>query len=385
MNVSRAQTAPVAALRADPRGGYARGVSCRMELRALTLAVACGCGTLSPEPSSSSPVVDAPRVAVPPRPAVLDAASAHALAPLPARLGQFSLDAYAGVRAFGADAALPIDLACERVLGPGCADDNGLERVVAVRYVDADGGRATLDVLVSRFEDVDRAYASFSEALLGERDPLALTAQPLDLPGLAALDGERVDGWLGRYVVSLVHGDETRPAEQRVSSAAAHLPASARSLLEALPAEPELPLAVQKLPRANRIPLAARLVPGDALGVPGMGMAAIGHYREQSKRWRVLAIVRSDDDSARDVLSTLSRNPAAHPIRNAPLGALSFTERRLPAEPSVGWVVGQRQEVIYGVGDEATALPEFMPAEREAAVKLSLLDKLVKLTRTHLE
>jgi hypothetical protein len=26
-----------------------------------------------------------------------------------------------------------------------------------------------------------------------------------------------------------------------------------------------------------------------------------------------------------------------------------------------------------------------MPAEREAAVKLSLLDKLVKLTRTHLE
>jgi hypothetical protein len=289
------------------------------------------------------------------------------------------------VRAFGTDAALPLESACEQVLGPGCADDNGLERVVAVRYVDFEGTRATLDVIASRFEDADRAYASFTESLLGERDPLELTAQPLDLPGISVLDGERVGSWLGRYVLSLAYGDETQPAEQRAAAAAALLPESARRLLDALPAQDELPLAVQKLPRAQRIPLGARLVPGDALGVPGMGMAAIGHYRDQSKRWRVLAIVRSDDDSAKDVLSTLSRNPAAHPIRNAPLDAISFTERRLPAEPYVGWVVGQRQEVIYGVGDEATALPEFMPAEREAAVKLSLLDKLVKLTRTHLE
>jgi hypothetical protein len=99
----------------------------------------------------------------------------------------------------------------------------------------------------------------------------------------------------------------------------------------------------------------------------------------------VLAIVRPDDEAAKDVLSTLGRTPAAHGLRNAPLDALSFTERRLPAEPYVGWVVGQRHEVIYGVGDEATALPEFMPADREAAVKLSLLDKLVKLTKVHLE
>ena len=48
-------------------------------------------------------------------------------------------------------------------------------------------------------------------------------------------------------------------------------------------------------------------------------------------------------------------------------------------------MVGQRQEVIYGVGDEATALPELTSAEREAAVKLSLADKLVELTRTHTE
>ena len=57
----------------------------------------------------------------------------------------------------------------------------------------------------------------------------------------------------------------------------------------------------------------------------------------------------------------------------------------VPAEPWVGWVVGQRQEVVYGVGDEAAALPEFMPAEREAAVKLGLLDKLAKLSKVHQE
>jgi hypothetical protein len=118
---------------------------------------------------------------------------------------------------------------------------------------------------------------------------------------------------------------------------------------------------------------------GDAFGVPGLGASGRGYYRDERKRWRVLSVVRPDGESAKDVLSTLSRHPSAKKIKG--VDALQLIERRLPSEPHVGWVIGQRGSVIYGIGDEATVLPEFMPAEREASVKLSLHEKLVKLTR----
>jgi hypothetical protein len=366
-------------------------VSRGLKLGALAVVALSGCGARAPSPagaaldgSSEGRTEDADPSAIRAK-SERDAASARALGPLPHRLERFTLDPYAEVRAFGTDRAAPLERACEQILEPGCAEGRGLDQVIAARYVDGEGSRATLDVTVSRYLDADGAYAAFTDGLIGERDPLELTARPLDVPGLGVLDGERVASWLGRYVVSVSYGDETEPAERRAAAATARLPEATRRLLAALPAHPDLPLSVQRLPRAHRIPLGARLVPGDALGIPGMGMGAVGYYRDADKRWRVLAIVRPDDEAAKDVLSTLGRNPAARSIRNAPLDALSFTERRLPAEPYVGWVVGQRHEVIYGVGDEATALPEFTSAEREAAVKLSLLDKLVKLTKVHLE
>lgn len=360
-------------------------------LGALAVVALSGCGARAPSPAGAAlGGTNQGRVeGTDPRAARTEsehkASSARALGPLPRQLERFTLDPYAEVRALGTSRGAPIGRACEQILEPGCADGRGLEHVIAARYVDDTGGHATLDVIVSRYVNGEGAYAGFTDSLIGERDPLQLTARPLDAPGLGVLDGDRVASCLGRYVVSLSYVDESEPAERRAAAAAARLPEAARRLLAALPAEADLPLSVQKLPRAHRIPLGARLVAGDALGVAGMGMGALGYYRDGDKRWRVLAIVRPDDESARDVLSTLDRSPAARSIRSAPLDALAFTERRLPAEPQVGWVVGQRHEVIYGVGDEPTALPEFMPAEREAAVKLSLPDKLVKLTKVHLE
>jgi hypothetical protein len=402
-------------LRAAPLGGYAPGVSRAFELETLAFAVLSGCAAPAQSPGGSRPNGPSPTASPDADPAApvlaageLDAASVRALGPVPRQLDRFHLDPYAEVRAFGTNALAPLERACERILGPGCVDGQGLEHVLALRYVggpgdvdgpgdvggeghldgegeDGQGSRATLDVLVARYDDAESAYSSFTESLIGEHDPLELTARPLDVPGLGVLDGERVGSWLGRHVISLFYTDPVEPSDRRQAQAAAELPGVTRRLLAALPAEPDLPLSVQKLPRAHRIPLGARLVAGDALGVPGMGMGAVGYYRDADKRWRVLAIVRPDVESAKDVLATLGKNPAARRIVQAPLEAFAFTERRLPAEPYVGWVVGRRHEVVYGIGDEATALPEFMPAEREAAVKLSPLEKLVKLTQVHLE
>jgi hypothetical protein len=308
------------------------------------------------------------------------------LAPLPAVAGGFCLEAYGRVRAYGAGSPLPLERACEQVLGPGCAvvGDHGLERVVAVRYVDARGGSASIDLIASRFVDAAGAYAHFGDQLIGERDPASLALEELGAPGVAAREGERFSAWLGRYELSAYYSDTAEDPETRARAAAVRLPELARGLLGSLPAETELPLAVQKLPADNRVPFGARLVLGDALGVPGMGMGAIGYHRQGERRWRTLAIVRPDAEAAQDVLGTLAASPGARRLRT-PLDTVALTFRRLPAEPNVTWVVGQRRELLYGVGDEATALPESTSAEREASVNLSLPDKLLELNRMHTE
>jgi hypothetical protein len=247
--------------------------------------------------------------------------------------------------------------------------------------VHARGGSSQVDLVLYHFDSIEGSYAHFTERLLGDADPAELDVKQLEMPGLGVLYGEHVRAWRGRHALWLRHTDEAEDVEQRLEAAARDLPELARQLLDALPGEAGLPELVKRLPESQRIPLGARLTFDDALGVPGLGKSACGYYREADKRWRVLAIVRGDNESAKDVMSTLLRDPAARKIKGAPFDAIHFTERRLPSEPHVGWVIGQRGEVVYGIGDEATVLPELMRAPREASVKLNLHEKLVKLTR----
>jgi hypothetical protein len=276
--------------------------------------------------------------------------------------------------------------ACERVLGPGCLDEprEGLERVWTLRYLVRTVPGADVDAVLAQFRSSEGAYAHFTRLVVGDADPASLDVSVLELPGVGVLRTGGVMGYRGRHVFWLRYSEEQQPPEARLRAAREHLPQLAQLLSASLPAEEGLPVSVQKLPQAQRLPLGVRLVLDDALGVPGLGASAQGYYAEGAKRWRVFTIVRPDAESAKDVVSSLLRHPAAKKIKNAPLDAVQFIERRLPSEPHVGWVVGQRAEVVYGIGDEASVLPEFMPAQREAAVKLSLLEKLVKLTRIHI-
>ncbi len=45
----------------------------------------------------------------------------------------------------------------------------------------------------------------------------------------------------------------------------------------------------------------------DLLGIAGTGPGALGFYREGAERYRVFALTRSDEDSAKDVLKTLRK------------------------------------------------------------------------------
>lgn len=303
---------------------------------------------------------------------------------LPEHPGRFCRDPGAPLRHFGELDEEPLRSACERVLGPSCFADlgHGLERVSVLRYLDAARPERGIDAVLSRFESSDSAYAHFSDVLIGDADPANLAVSPVDAPGVALIERGRLFAWRGRHVLRLGHFDGTRaPEPDRVDSDLLEL---GGALLEGLPEAEGTPRALSKLPNLYRLPQGSRLVLGDALGVSGLGANAVGYYRNGGKRWRVVAILRPDVDSAKDVMSTLGRHPNSDKIKGIP-GVLEFVERRLSSEPQVEWVIGQRGEVIYGIGDEAAALPEFMPAAAEAKVKLSLHEKLVQLSRIHLE
>jgi hypothetical protein len=303
---------------------------------------------------------------------------------LPERAGDFCLDRWAPPSGYGEGASQSLERACERVLGPSCRGEErvGLQRVVRFHYVQAQDPASGVDGVLSRFEDALGAYAHFTHAVVGDGDPADLTATALDESRLVQR-GDSLFAWRGREVLWLRHADERQTAAQRAQAALAALPPLARSVLDLLGDSSALPAAVQRLPDAGRVPLGVRVLLGDAFGVAGLGPSARGYYRQGKQRWRVVALVRADAEGAEDVMSTLEEQPDARRIENAPLDALKLTERRSAFEPQLGWVIGRRAEVVVGIGDEETALPESAAGRRDADVELTLQEKLSKLLEAH--
>jgi hypothetical protein len=295
------------------------------------------------------------------------------------RVGEFSLDRLAPPLVYGGEGE-SLERACERVLGPGCRSDEHawLERVETLRYLSDSSRARSVEGVLSHFSDLASAYAHFTRMVVGDADPTELDATALDDGSLVRL-GDSLVGWRSHEVLLLTLVDEELPPDRREASAAETLPGLARALLSRRGEAGAVPAAVQRLPDAERIALGVRFLLADAFGVAGLGPSARGYYQSGEKRWRVLAIARPDAESAEDVMQSLGRRPDAHPLPNAPLEALELTERRLPGEPPLGWLIARRGDVVLGIGDEANVLPEFMPAAAEAMVKLSRQEKLAKL------
>jgi hypothetical protein len=298
---------------------------------------------------------------------------------LPASPVGYCVDRYAELATYGVEGAQPIERARVRVLGLGLTEDYGLDRLVTLRYASRAGRGSGVEVVLSRFERSAGASAFFADRLVGDLDPASLDATALPGPGQAVLRGDEVLAWRGRHVLWLHHDDEQVPPDTARAEAASELPPLTQALMAVLPEDEGTPPELERLPEEARVPLGARVVLGDPFGIGGLGLSARGYYREGSQRWRVVAIVRPDAESARDVFGTLGRSPGARRLEGGE--AIAITERRLPSEPQLDWVFGQRGEVIYGVGDEPTALPEFMPARDESTVKLTLGEKLLRLSR----
>jgi hypothetical protein len=103
--------------------------------------------------------------------------------------------------------------------------------------------------------------------------------------------------------------------------------------------------------------------------VSGVGRGALGFYKDGERRYRIFASVRLEEDSAKDVIKTLKKQPGAKAIKDSPIDAVIVGVPEGEGGPKVEWVVGRSGGVVAGVGDEPFAISA---ASRDGAAKPKL-------------
>ena len=302
-------------------------------------------------------------------------------APLfPRQAGDYCIDPNGDARAYGEAASGTLDTVCTELLDGECEvyKSFGLRRVVTLRYVDGKGSPGTVNVNLSRFANSEGAYGFFTKRVIADADPAESAPASLEAGGAGALGTGIAYVWRADMVAELSYTNELESPDQIKASSARVLPELAKILGEKLAGDPKPLPAVTKLPAEQRVPMGISYAAKDALGISGVGPGATGYYRDGTTRYRVLSLVRLDEDSAKDVIGTIRKIPGSKAIKDAPHDATSFALRDDEASPRVSWVIGRKGSVVLGIGDEPFAL-RAAPAGKDEAFKLSEQQKLDKL------
>ncbi len=303
---------------------------------------------------------------------------AESAAFFPRAVGDYCIDPNGETRAYGEGAGGTLDKVCTELFDGECEvyKSFGLKRVVTLRYVDGKGSPGSVNVNLSRFASKDGAYGFFTKRVIADADPADNAPAALDAGGAGALGTGIAYVWRGMYVAELSYTNEVESPDQLKASSKRVLPDVAQALGGKLPGDKLPPAAVQALPAEHRVPMGVGFDARDALDVSGAGPGAEGFYKDGDKRWRVLAIVRPDADSAKDVMTTLKKLPGAKGLKGTLFEALSFGRRSDDSSPRIEWVVGRKDGRVFGVGDEEDVLTQDQSAEEQAKVSLSAQQKL---------
>jgi hypothetical protein len=298
------------------------------------------------------------------------------------RLRGFCLDPNGGDKAFGEGATLPLEHMCDLFDGE-CEvyKGYGVRRVVEARYVDGAGSPATIDVHLSKFGTTEGAYAMFTRRVVGDGDPADdSTPHPIEGGGAAALGLGNAYLWRGLYLAELTYNNETA-AEAAIKAAGEKLlPPLIKEMGARIPGDTALPPAAAALPKDDLLPLGARFITKDLLGVEGVGSGAFGYYKASAKRWRVASVVRADTDQAKDVLSTLAKRPGAGREKSLGEGAVRVMLKDGESAP-VEWVFARTGKQVLGVGDEPRVLRAGQTADEHAKVTLTKDEKIERLKK----
>ncbi len=303
-----------------------------------------------------------------------------AVAYFPGKAGNFCLDPNGSDKAYGADAGTSIDEICNLFDGE-CEiyKRHDVDRVVEARYVDGSGSGATIDVYLSRYESTEKAYAMFTKRVVGDGDPAHPdTPRPIEGGGVSALGIGNAYLWRGKHLAEITFNDTSAASADDVKKKAdAILPGLVKAFGAKLPGEAGLPTAAARLPKEQRLPLGLRFVTDELLGVKGTGAGAFGYYRDGEKRWRTVAIVKTDAATAKDVMKSFGGLEGA--AKEKGIGEEAVRVIVSYKGPEAEWLLARQGETIVGIGDESRVLRDGMSPDEHRKKTLSQEDKRERL------
>ena len=297
--------------------------------------------------------------------------------------GGYCLDPQGEPKTYGAQGKFSMDEVCTTAFDGECEVYKrfGLERVVVVRYVDGSGAPNSVEVNLSRFSTSDGAYAMFTKRVVADGDPARATVKPAPLGAMGATSSSNAYVWRGSYLVELtfVTEDTKMTPEQMAQQNEQSTAAIARDIGAKLPGPTDLPPAASALPVTSRFPLGIAYHPKEALGVTGIGPAAVGYYRDGEKRWRDVAIVRPDAEGAKEVFRAFKLKPGSLPIKGLADDTVQVVVQEAPDRAKAEYIVARRGALVAAVGDEELVLDPAIPKEKQAPLKLTRDEKMLKV------
>jgi hypothetical protein len=302
---------------------------------------------------------------------------------VPRSAGGFCLDPQSEPKTYGDQGKLSMDEVCTAAFDGECEVYKrfGLDRVVALRYVDGSGAPNSVEVYVSRFKSQDGAYAMYTKRVVADGDPANASVKPLAAGAAAAMSSSNAYVWRGSYLAELTFvTEDTKMTPQAMAQANERSTgAIARELGAKLPGSADLPAAAAALPSAQRLPLGIAYYPKDALGLSGIGPVAVGYYKDGDKRWRQVSIVRADAEGAKEAFRVFKSEKGSQPVKGVGDEAVQVVLKEAADRPKAEYVVARKGATVAAVGDEELVLDAAAPAEKQAALKLTKDEKVAKL------
>jgi hypothetical protein len=285
----------------------------------------------------------------------------------PRLVGGYCLDPRGETRTYGEKAKLDMEAVCTTAFDGECAvyAQFGLKRLVALRYVNGQGGAGTVEVYLSRFADDGGAFGMFTKRVVADADPAEpSTPKPLEAGTRGAIGTGRAYAWKGSYLAELQYNNEEETPEALAASSAKILSAVAKDIGGRLPGGSSMPPAAELLPVDNRLPNGIQFYPKDAPNL-GTASAALGFYRDGTKRYRMVATIRDDAAAAKETMKVVRSRPGWLPVP-----ALGEEACITTTAGKSEWVFARQGPRVLGVGDEELAHSGVTPLSKEEKTSL---------------
>jgi hypothetical protein len=255
----------------------------------------------------------------------------------------------------------------------------GLKRVVTLRYIDGSGKGGNVEVVLSQLADDANAYGFFTFRVVAG-DPTEQGApRVLDAKAQGAIGTGRAYVWRGPYLVELQYNNDQESPDALAKSSESILSALGKDIGDKLPGPAVTPAAARALPKENLITNGVSFATKEPFGVPNLGAAAIGFYKDGDKRWRVMSMATADADQAKDAMKTLKARPGALPIAGVGDEAVQVTTSSGKEAPKVTVYAARKGASVFGVADEEYALLAAGTPDKQAPARVAKDDAIAKL------